>query len=148
MALSTTDLCALQCARMVIKAGIDKRAAAADGQVRHMHCLSLVFSLPFRRRLTPFSCGAAADGQTSLHMAAGAGCFPMVHMLLDKEPWLLMRRDRAGNCAHDLALVYEHTRTEQSTSLCSFLQHCMDYPATWQRLHWTDPVCGPLFGYY
>eukprot|EP01052_Picozoa_sp_SAG31_P004376 SAG31_NODE_181_length_21114_cov_99.705211_2_plen_1026_part_00 len=102
----------LKCARRVVKAGVNRKAVAADGE-------------------------------TALHMAAGAGCFPMVQMLLEVEPWLLMRTDKAGNTAYDLSLVYEQTVPGQSSSLCSFLKHCMDYPAQWRKLEWVDPNPDP-----
>lgn len=82
---------------------------------------------------------AAFDGRTALHAAAVASCQPMAQLLFEHSPWLLKQEDAAGCTALDIA-----QEIDPESSLCSFLEHCYKYGATWKVIEWVDPV--PLDG--
>ena len=82
---------------------------------------------------------AAHDGRTALHAAAVASCQPMAQLLYEHKPWLLKQRDRSGKEALDLA-----RELDPDSSLCSFLEHCYKFGATWKVIEWVDPT--PLDG--
>jgi Ca2+-binding EF-hand superfamily protein len=82
---------------------------------------------------------AAFDGRTALHTAAVASCQPMAQLLFENCPWLLKQEDVAGCTALDIA-----QEIDPASSVCSFLEHCYKYGATWKVIEWVDPV--PLDG--